>query len=88
MRNPCEAQVSSTIRPLLLQLHIPFVPNIPSHDVLSVPSLVLKSPRMMCLSSLGTAAIVDLVFVKHCLGIIRVCHGWGIGAYKHGMLLP
>ena len=44
----------------MLQLSILFIPNSPSHYVLSVPILALKSQRMMVLSALNTIAVVDL----------------------------
>ena len=77
MRSSCAAQVSNSRRLLLLQHPISLVPNTPFHNVFfcTYPCI---APRMVRLSALGTAAIVD---------IIRVCYDWGIGDDKCWMLL-
>ena len=87
-RSTCAAKIFSGIRPLLLQLPTPSVPNTLSIDAPSVSILALKSPRMMNLSVLDTAAIIDFeILVKSFFGTIRVCYGWGRGSDKCGMTL-
>ena len=78
MKSLYAVHISSIIRPLLLQLPIPSIPNTPSYDALSLPPLALKLSRMMRLSVLATVAIVDLRSWL-ILGIITVCHSWNTG---------
>ena len=55
----CSAQICSSRRPLLLQRPIPYFSMTPSQELLSEPTLILKSPRMMRLLALGTVAMTE-----------------------------